>query len=344
MSVTTVSANIPSPGWLRSREFDLGFIAAIAGVALLSGFAVSMNPKLLVPIMLADLWLLGYHHVVSTFTRLAMDRESFRAHRFIVLYLPFIVLAAVSMMAAGLGLWSIVTLYLYWQWFHYARQSWGVSQVYRRKAGGIPGDNLTVMQIAFYLLPLWGILHRSYQAPAEFLSMPIKVLPVPGLLVDIVGIAALAGVAWFLVTRLLLWWQGRLPLAHTLYVLSHYLIFYVGYIAIDDITVGWLTVNMWHNAQYILFVWMFNNNRFKGGVEPKAKLLSYISQTRNAWVYFVACLVLSTVIYLPLAVSAAAVPTLMFIYQVINFHHYIADSIIWKVRRKSLQKTLGIAG
>ncbi|NJR71545.1 MAG: alpha/beta fold hydrolase, partial [Synechococcales cyanobacterium CRU_2_2] len=39
-----------------------------------------------------------------------------------------------AMMAAGLGLWSIVTLYLYWQWFHYTRQSWGISQVYRRKA------------------------------------------------------------------------------------------------------------------------------------------------------------------------------------------------------------------
>src|SRR5262245_56396376 len=271
MSVTTVSATSASAGWLRNAQFDLGFIGAIAGVALLSGFAISVNPSLLVPIMLADLWLLGYHHVVSTFTRLAMDRESFRAHRFIVLYLPFIVLAAVAAMAFGLGLWSIVTLYLYWQWFHYSRQSWGVSQVYRRKAGGIPQDNLTVMQAAFYLVPLWGILHRSYQAPEIYLSMPVKVLPVPGLMVDVVGAAAIASIAWFLVTRLIMWWQGRLPLAHTLYVLSHYTIFYVGYIAIDDITVGWLAVNVWHNAQYILFVWMFNNNRFKGGVNPQAK-------------------------------------------------------------------------
>jgi hypothetical protein len=344
MSVTAANATPASPGWLRSPEFDLGFIGVILGIALLSGLAVSLNPKLLVPIMLADLWLLGYHHVVSTYTRLAMDRESFRANRFIVLYLPFIVLAVVTAMALGLGVWSIVTLYLYWQWFHYSRQSWGVSQVYRRKAGGIPGDNLTVMQISFYLLPLWGILNRSFQAPETFLSMPLKVLPVPGLLVDIVGIAALAGVAWFAATRVMLWWQGRLPLAHTLYVMSHYLIFYIGYIAIDDITVGWLTVNIWHNAQYILFVWMFNNNRFKGGVEPQAKFLSFISQTKNAWIYFAACLGITTAIYLPLAASAIAVPMLMLMYQVINFHHYIADSIIWKVRRKSLQKTLGIAG
>ncbi len=28
----------------------------------------------------------------------------------------------------------------------------------------------------------------------------------------------------------------------------------------------------------------------------------------------------------------------------INFHHYIVDELIWKVRRPSLRKTLGIAG
>ena len=247
-------------------------------------------------------------------------------------------------MAFGLGLWSIVTLYLYWQWFHYARQSWGVSQVYRRKAGGIPGDNLTVMQVCFYLLPLWGILHRSFQAPETFLSLPIKVLPVPGTagghrrhrragrrgLVRWPPACCCGG-------RDGCRWPTRSMCCRII------LMFYVGYIVIDDITVGWVTVNIWHNAQYILFVWMFNNNRFKGGIEPQAKFLSYISQTKNAWVYFVACLGLSTTIYLPLSVSTAAVPTLMFMYQVINFHHYIANSIIWKVRRKSLQKTLGIS-
>jgi hypothetical protein len=89
---------------------------------------------------------------------------------------------------------------------------------------------------------------------------------------------------------------------------------------------------------------MFNNNRFKGGIEPKAKFLSYISQTRNFWLYFAACVGISTTIYFSLLVSLVATPLLIVSYQVINFHHYIADSIIWKVRRKSLQKTLGIAG
>jgi hypothetical protein len=41
--------------------------------------------------------------------------------------------------------------------------------------------------------------------------------------------------------------------------------------------------------------------------------------------------------------AALLLPALV-IYQSINFHHYIVDSVIWKVRRKPLQTTLGIAG
>ena len=29
---------------------------------------------------------------------------------------------------------------------------------------------------------------------------------------------------------------------------SHFTIFYVGYLVIEDITHGWLVLNVWHNA------------------------------------------------------------------------------------------------
>ena len=57
---------------------------------------------------------------------------------------------------------------------------------------------------------------------------------------------------------------------------------------------GWLVLNIWHNAQYILTVWLFNNNRFKEGMA-------------------------------------------------INFHYYVVDAVIWKVRRKPVQQNFGIA-
>ncbi len=72
-------------------------------------------------------------------------------------------------------------------------------------------------------------------------------------------------------------------------MLSHFTVFFVGYVLIDDLNHGWLVINVWHNAQYIVFVWMYNANRFKDGVDPGAKFLSTLSQERNAWLYFLVC-------------------------------------------------------
>ncbi len=335
------------PGWLRGPGFDLTFVAGIAAIALLSGVAVMVEPALFVPILLLDLWLLGYHHVIATYTRLCFDRQSLANSRFLLFGLPPLVLAGTAALAFGAGFWAVASLYLYWQWFHYTRQSWGVSQVYRRKAGGLADDPEQLSKLSFYLLPLWGILYRSYQAPERFLGMELKVLPVPGLLVDAVGVLALAGLGWWLFNRLLAWRRGRLALAHTAFVLSHHVVFFVGYILIEDITHGWLVINIWHNAQYILFVWLFNSNRYRSGPDPQAKFLSEISQPGNAWRYFLVCFAISTLIYLAIdqaagTLAVVGLPVALVIYQTINFHHYIVDSLIWKVRKRPLQKVLDL--
>ena len=331
-------------GWLRGRDFDLAFILGIAGFACALGALAVGNERLFVVLLLGDLWLLGYHHVVSTFTRLCFDRTSRREHRFILFALPVLVAAGVAALVFALGLWALPTLYFYWQWFHYTRQSWGVSQVYRRKAGGILDEDPLATKLVIYLVPLAGILHRSAQGAESFLGLEVKMLPISPFTADIVGIAALIAVGWWVFLRFQAWRRGQLPVAHTLYLASHVAIFVVGYIAIPDISVGWLVVNVWHNAQYVLFVWLFNNNRYRAGIDPKAAFLSRISQTKNVWLYFAVCLGISTTVYLGLQSMVTAVPILMAIYQVINFHHYIADSVIWKVRKPALQKTLGISG
>lgn len=333
----------PAAGWLRSADFDRTFILAIAGIALLSGLIVVLEPRLWVVILIADLWLLGYHHVISTYTRLCFDRASFHQHRFLVLWLPPIVLASVAAVWFAIGPWALATAYLYWQWFHYTRQSWGVSQVYRRKSDGLVTDSALASKLMIYLLPLWGILYRSHQDPGTFLGVELRVLPVPGWAVQVAAAAALGSLAWWVWTRLVAWRQGRLAVAHTLYMLSHFAVFAVGYILIEDINHGWLVINIWHNAQYIAFVWLFNNNRFRGGEDGQAKFLSRLSQRRNVWLYGLVCFAISTVSYLLLAkVTAMLVVAPIVIYQAINFHHYIVDGTIWKVRRPALQRTLDL--
>ena len=138
--MTTQTAVAPY-GWLRNAPFDLGFIVGIAALAVASGYVVVLNPTLFPLVLFLDIYLLGYHHVVSTFTRLAFDKESFLEHRFLVVWLPLLVLAAAVSAVMVVGGWVLSTTYLYWQWFHYTRQSYGIERVYRaqggrRRAGG----------------------------------------------------------------------------------------------------------------------------------------------------------------------------------------------------------------
>jgi hypothetical protein len=336
--------------WLRGRGFDLVFIAGLAGGALAIGGTAVAVPALLAPIVAVNTWLLGYQHVVATYTRLCFDKASFREHRDLVVWLPLAVFSSVVIAATTFGLWSLATIYLYWQWWHYTRQSWGISEMYRRKAGApwattaSGGFESTLNQGVVYLLPLWGILHRSHQAPALFLGAELKVIPVPAAAVHVAAAATVLAVVTWAVTRSRAWWRGELPMAHTLYLLSHLVMFGTSYLLIDDITTGWLVVNAWHNAQYVAFVWLYNNKRFNGAADRSAPFLSAISRNGRAWLFVATCLGISTALYLGMRFAVTGMAVSLIVYQTLNFHHYVVDSLIWKARRKPLQATLGLAG
>jgi hypothetical protein len=328
--------------------FDLTLIVGVAALALASGWAVLRDPRLFTPMLMLDLWVLGYHHVIATCTRLVFDLESFREHRFLVLWLPFLIAAGAVAAVLSFGAWILPPAYLYWQWFHYTRQSYGISRVYQRKANLNGRGHDLLEQGVVYLLPLLGILYRSYQNPGAFLGMPLTVLPVPLIAVQLVaGLTGAVLLIWVVHVAFALL-SRRLVVAHTLYQVSHLVVFGVGYLVIEDITRGWLVVNIWHNAQYVLIVWMYNNNRFKMGVDPAHRFLSTISQSRNVILYFGVCLLLSTVVYKSLEgllglFAVSTLPLALIVYQTINFHHYVVDGVIWKIRREPLRERLGLA-
>ena len=85
------------PGWLLSARFDRHFIATTA--------AIAMRPGLFIPILMLDLWLLAYHHVVSTYTRLCFDAGCFRQRRWMIFILLPAVFAAVAVIGITVGIW-----------------------------------------------------------------------------------------------------------------------------------------------------------------------------------------------------------------------------------------------
>ena len=342
-------ANRHQAGWLRGVAFDSGFILGLASLAVAAGWTVVANPSLFPALFVLNAWLLGYHHVISTFTRLTFDKTSFRERRFLVTWLPLIVLTAVVVACLAFGGWVLTTVYLYWQWWHYTRQSYGISRIYQRKAGL---NNDLLNKLVIYALPVWGILHRSWQAPEKFLYTELRVVPVPFGLVAVAGAVTLGVIGWWVVQTIRDWFLGTVSLAHTLYLCSHLVIFGVGYLAFDNINHGWLVLTIWHNFQYILTVWMFNNNRFKGKVDPQHRFLSFLSQRNRVFTYMGVCLLLSTAIYGLLQYSlgwiavatATSLQLFAIAFQAINFHHYVVDAVIWKVRQKPVRQNFGIAG
>lgn len=337
--------------WLRSASFDRIFLVGVPALSLAAGFLVVSHPVLFPLVLVADLWLLGYHHVVSTFTRLTFDADSFRRHRALVLVVPLLVAAGAAAVWLEFGLWMLISVYFYWQWFHYTRQSYGVFRIYARRSGAPHADSLTPAVI--YAVATWGVLGRSAEAPEKFLRLEIGMLPVPVWWVWLAGTISIGLLGWWLARQLLAYRAGTLSQTVFIYVLSHVVIFVSGYLLVDNMDHGWLIVNMWHNMQYIALVWMFNNNRFKHGVDARHRFLSFISQRRQWLLYLFVCFGISTVVYAGLSVGlsrasayfawAAPVPLALIAFQVINFHHYIADAVIWKTRTAHVADHLGLS-
>ncbi len=325
--------------WLRGARFDSMLVLGVPAVAFLSGAAIIYEPAWFYPILVIDLWVLGYHHVIATFTRLCFDRASYAERRWMIVYLIPAVASATILLAWLLGIWAVVTVYFYWQWYHYTRQSWGISRAYRRADLDASYEDGWLEQAIFWAVPIYGILLRSSEGHTRFIGLELWTLPVADPVAAVTGYAAVALVLFWSARRVLDLLHGRLATVHTLYMLTHFAIFWVGYVLTADITLGWLMINIWHNFQYILFVWMFNNKRFRHGPDPEARFLSYISQSRRIWLYMLTCIAITGVMYWGVLRAIdwlffAGLSATIVLYQIVNFHHYVVDALIWKARRR----------
>jgi hypothetical protein len=339
-------------GLLRNRQFDAFFIIGIPLIAIASGFAVTYNNNLFLPLLGANFWLLGYHHVISTFTRLAFDKQSLIENRALTLYLfPAVALAVILISAYG-GTWVVSTIYLHWQWWHYTRQSEGISKAYAGKSKDKQLGNPLIIRAAFYAVPIAGMLAISNRNTVQFLYFPLRTFPVADAVLATAYIVTAALLIMWAIEQIKAYRAGKMSVPYVGYVVSHFAIYYVAYIYLRTLDYGWLTINIWHNFQYILFVWLFNNRRFNGKPHQTHKFLSTISQNGRFILYIATCLTLSTLIYFLIisflsdaissTFSLTAVMTGVIIYQTINFHHYIVDSIIWKMRKSKIRQILGL--
>jgi hypothetical protein len=326
----------PKAGWLRGQAFDLTLICGITGIALVAASLIAVAPALAGLIFLIDSWFLGYPHVIATFVRLAPDRASIIRHRFLIFVLPLIVLAVTLGLTIAAGIGLVITIYFYWQWYHTLRQSWGIAQLYRRRSAVPVREHPKFAEGLFILVALWGLLHRL-SAGLDFFGLPIYTQYVPIWLAQGVGGLALAGLTWWAASRIREWIAGELPVAHTLFSASHYLIFIVGYVLLDDVGGGWVVTNIWHTAQYLMIVWLFNQNMVAKSAGAATGWYFQLTRNNSAALFFTLCLVGALPIYFALHTAdlwlgSTVILATIVLNQVINFHHFIVDAVIWRKR------------
>jgi len=248
------------------------------------------------------------------------------------------VLVLVTMVALAYELGGLFTLYFIAQTYHVTRQSFGISRAYRRADPQASGPD-RLSESLIYLFPLWGLLHRCATAPEFFYGFPIYLPTVDAALADATGIVAVLAAAWWAYRQIRLALAGRLNVRHSLFVVSHLLVISVAYLWVADITSGWLVVNIWHNLQYLQFVWLQNVRRDAQGPIDAKDFQRLVKPLKNAGKYLAVCLVLGAVMYQALSVAGQqlvwlGLPTVFILHFTVNFHHYLVDGVIWK-RRKS---------
>jgi len=276
--------------WLRSRGFDAALQYGAATTAV--GFVAMSSVVSLTTVVSAALWLVGYTHIVATFTRLDVSSARDALARYV---LPAVLVVFITgWTAGGVGVPALLSAYFYLHALHATQQSAWIADLY----GKMPGERDRWSSALLYTVPLVGVLVRSAEGGTGELGMEARWLPVPSAAAT-VGVSLLFVVIFvWVITRLRRAWKEELSLGHTAHVTAHLTVFAFGYIMVDDVTVGWVAIEVWHGLQYLLVTWSQNVDRYGQGLDPEARLLSVLSQPGNRLVYGVVMLSFATVLYM----------------------------------------------
>ncbi len=315
-------------------------------VALSAGALASLSAPMMLAVLYIDIWLFANPHLIATYTRIRQISPSIKTHWVLIFAAPVLIAAGLTVIALAYEATGLLALYFVLQAFHVTRQSYGIARRCDRRLQA-PYQRLPYFLI--YIFPAWGYLHRSAQAPDSFLGYPIWLPPVPQELAFAIGIVAVVG-ALFWFARL--WHCRSAEQENSLFnrfVFSHLLVSLVSYILVSDITLGWLVVNVWHNTQYLMFVYRQRRSDIKEGTNAGelkntlASRKSLIEILKRPTVFFSGCLVLGAIFYVVAdrigeSLLWLGFPTVLIAHLILNFHHYLADGFIWKRRRTNWLK------
>lgn len=334
------AASEPRPNPLADPRFARWFVVWIPLASLATALVVLLHPTWWRAVIAADLWALSYPHVASTFSRTLFRREDRREHAWMGWALAPLSIATCIFVVRVFGVETLMAGYFFWQTLHYTRQGRGMYRALRHATGQNPQDLL--VDVVLYATALWGVAHRMVHRPSHFLGVAIRLPSAPTWLewaLCAVAVGAFGLWVWR-TTREALDTSRPFDGSTRLYVIGQVILFVVGYVVIDVPSIGWIAVNVWHNAQYLMFVHGWNARRFAGAEAKDVGSLARITGEANGARFYVAFALMGAAMYSAAWFVAEALHAsldraivYLVVLQAINMHHYIADMVLWTAKR-----------
>ena len=222
-------------------------------------------------------------HLISTWTRVyLLPGERFkRPVRYWVIPGLAMAFAITADATGGLCLRLVRSTIFYWATWHFVAQSWGVMRIYQRKHGAAERTEARLEKALIFLPAFFCALHRLYTGPWTLFGIEVIHLRPTAWLVNGFGalIVALAAV------YLLVWFAGgkqrpAYEWVRPAYLGFNFLGFAMPFLVIRDGNSAFGAAALWHAVQYIAIVWLYNDRRYRGGVDPQARLVSWVVAAR----------------------------------------------------------------
>jgi hypothetical protein len=325
------------PAWIQSPPYDLLLLLL---VPLVPVPVLLLAPAYPAVVLVAGL-VLGFSHYMSTFTFFAWDeyRERHRSRKAAFFGGPLLIVAMMILLARVPLVIPVVLFF--WNVLHVARQSSGVSSVYRHRAGvGDPVDK----QLANA-----AILSACVALSLSNVESHRQVLPVLTWLTP--GGATLAklatgAVALVCLVRLLARLQARARSGSAarmpeLLSLGCALALFHPYLWVEDSGLATAGMLLGHFVQYLSLVWLVHHRRFTtvSGSAPQ-RALAYVSQRRGLVVGVLLVVGLASLGGYQLSYRLGLGGYFEAMYLTVAFVHFYLDGLFWAFRDPSVRRSL----
>ncbi|MEE2886613.1 MAG: tetratricopeptide repeat protein [Planctomycetota bacterium] len=355
MQETTATPPQQASPWILNPASDLGLFIA--------------TPLLILPLTLALLeglesteiqyLILAFGamgHNLPGMLRAYGDRELFRRFRMRFILAPIVlgglVLAFAWQQFSGVQANGIVVIALLWSIWHALMQVYGFSRIYDAKVGAVQRLHAR-MDFAMCLGWFAGALvfsdSRLHYIQSLFSGYGVP--PMEATSIETLRVAVITGL--IALTAAFAWIQVRDARASkrpasrkNLLLVSAISFWWYANVAIDDVLLGLVMFELFHDVQYLAIVWIFNRRRAETN-EGAGSFTRFVFRRSWAMMGLYLGMVLAYGGFLPATrsvespVSAGMVATFVTTSALL---HYYFDGFIWKIREGSVRGGLGLAG